>query len=102
MVGEAQYSDGSCFACGYQDLGIGKMIGMPVPGTCSFAGWEMLQNGNVLWGSVPVSAKNKKGEWMENNQTVPEVIIKNMPGKIDKGVDQQLEGAIEDLLKTVE
>ncbi|MCZ4696436.1 peptidase S41 [Ancylomarina euxinus] len=102
LVGEAQYSDGSCFACGYQDLGIGKMIGMPVPGTCSFAGWEMLQNGNVLWGSVPVSAKNKKGEWMENNQTVPEVIIKNMPGKIDKGIDQQLEGAIEDLLKTVE
>ncbi|RXQ96716.1 peptidase S41 [Ancylomarina salipaludis] len=102
LVGEAQYSDGSCFACGYQDLGIGKMIGMPVPGTCSFAGWEMLQNGNVLWGSVPVSAKNKKGEWMENNQTVPEVIIKNMPGKIDKGIDQQLEGAVEDLMKTVE
>jgi len=78
------------------------MIGMPVPGTCSFAGWEMLQNGKVLWGSVPVSAKNKKGEWMENNQTVPEIIIKNMPGQIDKGIDQQLEGAIEDLLKTVE
>jgi len=102
MVGEAQYSDGSCFACGYQDLGIGKMIGMPVPGTCSFAGWEMLQNGNVLWGSVPVSAKNRQGEWMENNQTVPEIVIKNMPGKIDKGIDQQLEAAIEDLLITVE
>ncbi|MEA3505258.1 MAG: S41 family peptidase, partial [Bacteroidota bacterium] len=102
MVNEANYSDGHCFACAYQDLGIGKIIGMPVPGTCSFAGWEMLQNGNVLWGSVPISAKNKKGEWLENNQTVPEIQIKNMPGKIDKGIDQQLLKAIEDLMKTVE
>ena len=101
MINEANYSDGHCFACGYQDLGIGKMIGMPVPGTCSFAGWEMLQNGNVLWGSVPVSAKNKAGEWLENNQTVPEVMIKNMPGKIDKGIDQQLEKAVEVLLEEV-
>jgi len=101
MVNEANYSDGSCFACAYQELGIGKIVGMPVPGTCSFAGWEMLQNGNVLWGCVPVSAKNKKGQWMENLQTIPELIIKNMPGVIDHGRDQQLEGAIKDLMNTV-
>lgn len=99
MVNEANYSDGHCFACGYQDLGIGKLVGMPVPGTCSFAGWEMLQNGTVVWGSVPVSAKNKAGEWMENNETVPEIMVKNMPGIIDKGRDQQLEVAIKELLK---
>merc|ERR1711991_257599 len=84
MVNEANYSDGHCFACGYQDLGIGKLVGMPVPGTCSFAGWEMLQNGTVVWGSVPVSAKDINGDWMENNETVPELMIKNMPGVIDK------------------
>ena len=32
-----------------------------------FAGWESLPNGSY-WGVVPVSAKNKAGEWMENNQ----------------------------------
>jgi C-terminal processing protease CtpA/Prc len=101
MVNESNYSDGHCFACGYQDLEIGKIVGMPVPGTCSFAGWEMLQNGTVLWGSIPLSAKNSKGEWLENNQTVPEIIIKNMPGIIDNGRDQQLEAAVEDLMKTV-
>ncbi len=101
MVNEANYSDGHCFACGYQDLGIGKLVGMPVPGTCSFAGWEMLQNGTVVWGSVPVSAKDINGDWMENNETVPELMIKNMPGVIDKGRDQQLEGAIKDMLETV-
>nr|WP_320119974.1 S41 family peptidase [uncultured Marinifilum sp.] len=97
MVNEANYSDGHCFSCAYQDLGIGKMIGMPVPGTCSFAGWEMLQNGRVLWGSIPVSAKNKAGEWLENNETIPEVMVKNMPGKIDNGIDQQLEAAVKAL-----
>jgi len=101
MVNEAGYSDGHCFACGYQDLGIGKLIGMPVPGTCSYAGWEMLQNGKILWGSIPVSAKNKAGEWLENNQTYPEVQVKNMPGIIDNGRDQQLEAAVNNLLKTI-
>lgn len=102
MVNEANYSDGHCFSCAYQDLGIGKLIGMPVPGTCSFAGWEMLQNGNVLWGSIPVSAKNKAGEWLENNETIPEIQVKNMPGKIDNGDDQQLEAAVKALLEACE
>ena len=98
MFNEANYSDGHCFACGYTDLNIGATIGMPVPGTCSFAGWEMLQNGTIVWGSVPVSAKNKAGEWLENNETAPDYEIKNMPGVIDNGKDQQLEKAVEVLL----
>lgn len=98
MFNESNYSDGHCFACGYTDLNIGATIGMPVPGTCSFAGWEMLQNGTIVWGSVPVSAKNKAGQWLENNETVPDYKVKNMPGVIDKGRDQQLEKAVDVLL----
>ncbi len=101
MINEANYSDGHCFSCAYQDLKIGDMIGMPVPGTCSFAGWEMLQNGTVLWGSVPVGVKNMKGEWLENKETTPEYKIKNMPGIIDQGKDQQLEKAVEVLMKKI-
>lgn len=100
MFNEANYSDGHCFACGYTDLKIGKTVGMPTPGTCSFAGWEALPNG-VRWGAVPISAKNMAGEWLENNETKPQFEVKNMPGKIDKGIDQQLEKAVEELLKDV-
>lgn len=101
MFNESNYSDGHCFACGYTELGIGKTIGMPVPGTCSFASWEGLPDGNTTWGAVPVSAKNSKGEWMENNQTTPDVMVKNEPTVIAKGRDQQLEKAVEELLKLV-
>lgn len=100
MFNESNYSDGHCYAQGYTDLKIGKTVGMPVPGTCSFAGWEGLPNG-AYWGVVPVSAKNKSGEWMENNQTEPMIKVKNMPGVLDKGRDQQLERAIQELLKDV-
>ncbi|MFT7269771.1 MAG: tricorn protease [Roseivirga sp.] len=100
MFNESNYSDGHCFAQGYTDLEIGKTVGMPTPGTCSFAGWEGLPDGG-RWGVVPVSAKNRAGEWMENNQTEPQFKIKNMPGDMDKGIDQQLEKAIEELLKDV-
>ena len=68
LINEAQYSDGHCFAQGYTDLKIGKTVGMPTPGTCSFAGWERLPDGSY-WGVVPVSAKDIDGDWMENNQT---------------------------------
>ena len=98
LFNESMYSDGHCFACGYTDLKLGKTIGMPVPGTCSFAGWESLPDGS-FWGVVPVSAKDKQGNWMENNQTDPQIMVKNMPGKVDKGIDEQLERAITELMK---
>ncbi|TXD52595.1 MULTISPECIES: S41 family peptidase [unclassified Polaribacter] len=100
IFNEDMYSDGHCYASGYTDLKIGKTVGMPVPGTCSFAGWEGLPNGSY-WGVVPVSAKNKAGEWMENNQTEPMIKVKNMPGQINNGIDQQLLRSIKELLQDV-
>lgn len=100
MFNEANYSDGHCFACGYTDLNIGKTVGMPVPGTCSFAGWEGLPDGSY-WGTVPVSAKDKAGNWMENNETKPDIMVKNMPEIIAEGRDQQLERAVSELLQEV-
>jgi tricorn protease len=100
MFNEANYSDGHCFSCGYTDLKIGKTVGQAVPGTCSFAGWEGLADG-TRWGAVPISAKNKAGEWLENNETKPTFEVKNDPKLIAEGKDQQLEKAIEELLKDV-
>lgn len=100
LFNENMYSDGHCYASGWTDLKLGTSVGMPVPGTCSFAGWEGLPMGG-FWGVVPISAKNKKGEWLENNQTEPDILIQNEPGVRDFGRDQQLERAIKELLKDV-
>ncbi len=101
LFNESMYSDGHCYASGFEDLDLGTSVGMPVPGTCSFAGWEGLPNGSY-WGVVPVSAKNKAGEWLENNQTNPDIMVKNMPGVIDFGRDEQLETAIDQMLKELD
>ncbi|MDT0643806.1 S41 family peptidase [Zunongwangia sp. F363] len=100
LYNESMYSDGSCYASSYEALNIGKTVGMPVPGTCSFAGWETLADG-TRWGIVPVSARDMAGDWMENKQTEPDIIVRNMPEIISEGRDQQLERGIEELMKEV-
>ena len=40
MANEANYSDGHCYAYTVKALNLGKLVGMPTPGTCTFAGWE--------------------------------------------------------------
>ncbi|MCC5932705.1 MAG: PD40 domain-containing protein [Balneolales bacterium] len=98
---EAMYSDGHCYASAYTELELGITVGMPVPGTCSFAGWSALPDG-TRWGVVPISARNKSGEWMENNQTEPIIRVKNMPGYIDAGIDQQLMRSVDALLEQLD
>ncbi len=101
MFNEANYSDGDCFSCGYKQLGIGKTIGMPVPGTCSWANWEVLEDGTTRWGVIPVSTRDINGNWMENVETVPDYQVRNEPGIISRGRDQQLEKAVEVLLNEI-
>lgn len=101
IFNESMYSDGHCYAEAYSELDLGLTVGMPVPGTCSFGGWAGLPDG-TRWGVVPVSARNQNGQWMENLQTEPKIRVKNMPGVIDRGRDQQLERSIQELLNSIE
>ncbi|GGH56869.1 Tol biopolymer transport system component/C-terminal processing protease CtpA/Prc [Filimonas zeae] len=101
IAGEANYSDGHCYAYTYQELKLGKLVGMPVPGTCTFAGWEALQDGNTRWGVPPLGCKDMKGQYLENHQTEPDILVMNEYNVVSKGKDQQLEAAVTELLKEV-
>lgn len=101
IVGEAQYSDGHCYAFAYQFLKLGKLVGMPVPGTCSFAGWEMLGESGVRWGTVPLGVKAVGGGYLENLQTEPDIRVENQKEKVVDGRDEQLEAAVAELLKEI-
>jgi Tol biopolymer transport system component/C-terminal processing protease CtpA/Prc len=99
LANEANYSDGHCFAFGYTELKIGKLVGMPVPGTCTWAGWEALQDNSIRWGVPPLGVKTASGTYLENAQTNPDIKVMNEYELVSKGRDQQLETAVKELLK---
>jgi tricorn protease len=101
IVGEAQYSDGHCYAFAYQYLKLGKLVGMPVPGTCSFAGWEMLGDTGIVWGVVPMGVKVEGIGYLDNHQTEPDIKVENKKEIVVRGRDEQLEAAVTELLKEI-
>jgi C-terminal processing protease CtpA/Prc len=101
IANEANYSDGSCFAFDYQYLHMGKLIGMPVPGSCTFMTGETLPDGNLHWSVPSLGVKSKEGYYLENHQTEPDIQVNNLPGEITRGKDQQLEAAIWQLMKEI-
>ncbi len=101
LANEANYSDGHCYAFMVQDQKINKLVGMPVPGTCTFAGWESLQDNSLRWGVPPTGVKAMNGQYLENAQTEPDVKVWNDYETVIKGKDAQLEKAVEVLLQEV-
>jgi C-terminal processing protease CtpA/Prc len=98
LANEANYSDGHCFAYAYKQLAIGPLVGMPVPGTCTFGGWQSLPDG-VRWGVPALGVKDAKtGRYLENLQTEPDVLVRNDAAVVITGRDQQLEAAVDALL----
>lgn len=98
LVSESNYSDAHAFPYVYQTLGIGKIVGMPVPGTMTAVWWETLQDQSLYFGIPEVGAKDTKGKYLENQQLEPDVKVNNEYEQVVKGRDQQLEKAVETLL----
>ncbi|MFN4285547.1 MAG: S41 family peptidase [Lacibacter sp.] len=99
LANEANYSDGHCYAFMIKELNIGKLVGMPVPGTCTFGGWEPLMDSGILWGVPAVGCKDVRGNYLENSPTQPDILVRNEPQQVAAGTDRQLEVAVEELLK---
>ena len=73
----------------------------PTPGTCTFAGWESLQDG-IRWGVPGLGVKDANtGKYLENSQTEPDIKVMNEYNVVAKGRDQQLEAAIAALMKLI-
>lgn len=100
LVGEGNYSDSHCTPAAYKDLEIGKLIGMPVPGTCSFVWWERIQNG-IVFGIPNLQVTDIKGDVLENKQLEPDILVKNSFDNITNGKDEQIEAAVKELLSQI-
>lgn len=98
VMNESNYSDAHLFPFTYKTLGVGDLVGMPVPGTGTAVWWEGLQNG-VVFGIPQVGMVNKNGQVLENLQLEPDYIVPNRYETVAKGRDEQLEKAVEVLMK---
>ncbi|MES1159815.1 MAG: S41 family peptidase, partial [Bacteroidota bacterium] len=99
LAGEANYSDGSCFVYDYQLLHLGKLVGMPVPGSCTFMTGQSLPDRTLTWSCPTLGVKDRNGNFLENHPTEPDIRIMNTYEAVGAGRDEQLEKAIRELLK---
>ena len=99
LVCEDCYSDASGFPFAYRTLGLGKLIGMPVPGTMTAVWWETLIHPQIVFGIPEVGGWiPEKQRYMENLQLEPDVRVDNDPASRLRGEDKQLEAAVREML----
>lgn len=99
---EANYSNAHGTPWVYKHQGLGRIVGMPVPGTMTSVSWEFLQDPSLFFGIPIVGYRLDDGSYLENQQLEPDVKIANSPEKIIKGEDEQLKKAVDELLKDID
>lgn len=100
LMSEGNYSDAHMFPVVYKTLGIGKLVGMPVPGTGTAVWWENLQDPSLVFGIPQVGVMTLDGKYYENNQLEPDYKVRNDYEVLMKGEDQQIQEAVKLLLNT--
>ncbi len=98
IICEANYSNAHGTPWVYKHKNLGKLVGMPVPGTMSSVNWIDLQNPDLLFGVPVVAFRTEDGSILENSQLEPDIKVANSPEDIAKGYDRQLETAVKTLL----
>lgn len=99
LVNEGNYSDAHGSPFTYQTLGIGKVVGAPVPGTMTAVWWEFQIDPNLVFGIPQVTSIDMQGNILENHQLNPDITVYNSPADENSGRDLQLETAVKALMK---
>ena len=99
---EANYSNAHGTPWVYRHRGIGRLVGMPVPGTMTSVSWERLQDPTLVFGIPVVGYRLADGSYLENQQLEPDIRVANAPERIVKGEDEQLAAAVKALLEEID
>ena len=100
LVCEDNYSNAHGFPWVYKELGIGKLIGAPVPGTMTAVWWETQIDPSIVFGIPQVGCVDMRGNYAENDQLQPDIEVYNKPEDALKGIDTQLATAVQELMKS--
>lgn len=98
---EANYSNAHGTPWVYSHQKLGKLVGMPVPGTMTSVSWERLQDPTLVFGIPVIGYRLPDGSYLENTQLEPDIKVANAPETIVAGEDTQLKTAVDELLKEI-
>jgi tricorn protease len=105
MINQRSFSDGEATPMGFRTLGLGRIVGTPTAGGVIWTGSYALINGGSVRtpGSFAVtydpSKENNYGINLENYGVPPDVWVQNTPADEVKGVDRELQAAIEEVMR---
>jgi C-terminal processing protease CtpA/Prc len=101
LMSESNYSDAHLFPYAYKAMGVGKLIGMPVPGTGTSVWWETQIDPTLVFGIPMVAYIGKEKRPLENLQLEPDIKVANDYKSLLSGKDPQLERAVKEMLDEV-
>ncbi|HQR93507.1 MAG: peptidase S41 [Bacteroidetes bacterium 24-39-8] len=101
VMSEGNYSDAFIFPYVYKDNGIGKIIGMPVPGTGTAVWWETQIDPTIVFGIPMIATIGKEKRPTENLQLEPDMKVPLPYEEFLNGKDPQIEAAVKEMLKTI-
>jgi tricorn protease len=94
LINNRSYSDAEIFPSAFRTLGLGKLVGEPTGGHVIGTSAINLIDGSMF--RVPrTGVFTAKGINMEREGVVPDVIIEPHPDQIARGIDVQLDKAVE-------
>ena len=99
LMSEGNYSDAHFFPYTYKALGLGTLIGMPVPGTATAVWWETLQDPSLVFGIPQIGVVGTDGKYLENQELYPDIEVPISPENAAIGKDTQLERAVQEAMK---
>lgn len=102
LVAEPCYSNAHGTPWVYQHQKIGKVVGMPVPGTMTSVNWVTLQDPSLVFGIPVIGYRTAEGNYLENTQLEPDLKVANTPEQIVAGEDAQLHEAVNLLLRQID
>ena len=104
LINKYSASDGDLFPWGFRALGLGKLIGTRTwGGIVGISGPLPYMDGTDIRVPFFTSYDPKTGQWIiENHGVDPDILIDNDPIKEWNGEDQQLNKAIEEVMKDLQ
>src|SRR5262249_31526991 len=100
LINNRSYSDAEIFPNAFRTLGLGKLVGEPTGGFVIGTAARRLVDGSIF--RVPeIGVFTSKGVNMEKEGVRPDVLVAPHPDQLAKGIDVQLDKAVEVLTAEV-